>query len=113
MTTVEKITAKKDTILILDPEGFFVINLDRENGDIIVEHYTNVSKDEGKGSGKGSERVSTGKLNKVIVGADAHSIVQTIAREGLVSRLDHSAYLGMELYKAEQALKDGSKYEQS
>ena len=109
MTTVEKITAKKDTILILDPEGFFVINLDRENGDIIVEHYTNVSKDEGKGSG----RVSTGKLNKVIVGADAHSIVQTIAREGLVSRLDHSAYLGMELYKAEQALKDGSKYEQS
>jgi len=40
-----------------------------------------------------------------IIGTDAESIVQTIVREKLVTSLQHAAYLGHELYKAETALK--------
>ena len=39
-----------------------------------------------------------------IVGTEAEAIVQTIVREGLVSSLQHAAYLGHELHKAEVAL---------
>ena len=39
-----------------------------------------------------------------IVGTDAEAIVQTIVREKLVSSLQHAAYLGHELHKAEMAL---------
>jgi len=39
-----------------------------------------------------------------IVGKEAEAIVQTIVREGLVTSLQHAAYLGHELHKAEVAL---------
>jgi tetrahydromethanopterin S-methyltransferase subunit A len=39
-----------------------------------------------------------------IIGTDAEEIVQTIVREKLVSSLQHAAYLGHELHKAEVAL---------
>jgi hypothetical protein len=39
-----------------------------------------------------------------IIGNDAEAIVQTIVREKLVSSLQHAAYLGHELHKAEIAL---------
>lgn len=41
----------------------------------------------------------------VIAGSDAKSISDTVIRNNLVSRLDHAAYLGRELQKAEIALK--------
>ena len=40
-----------------------------------------------------------------IIGNDAEAIVQTIVREKLVSSLQHAAYLGHELHKAEMALR--------
>ena len=40
-----------------------------------------------------------------VVGTDAEAIAQTIVREGFVSSLQHAAYLGHELHKAEVALK--------
>jgi dihydropteroate synthase len=40
-----------------------------------------------------------------IVGTDAEAIVQTIVREGLVSSLQHAAYLGHEIHKAETAFR--------
>lgn len=40
-----------------------------------------------------------------VIGTDAEEIVQTLVREGLVSSLQHAAYLGHELHKAEVALK--------
>jgi dihydropteroate synthase len=39
-----------------------------------------------------------------IIGTDAEAIAQTIVRMKLVSTLQHAAYLGHELYKAEVAL---------
>ena len=40
-----------------------------------------------------------------VIGTDAEEIVQTLVREGLVSSLQHAAYLGHELHKAEVALR--------
>ncbi|AIY89220.1 dihydropteroate synthase-like protein [Geoglobus acetivorans] len=48
----------------------------------------------------------------VVTGKDAKSIIDTILRLNLVTRLDHAAYLGRELKKAEMALKLGKNYVQ-
>lgn len=47
-----------------------------------------------------------------IVGDNARSITDTVISKKLVSRLDHAAYLGIELKKAEIALKLGKNYTQ-
>ena len=81
-----------------DPRGWFVIDIDREREEIVVEHYMGYGKD--------------AKLHCRIRGKNAHELCATIARLGLVSRLDHACYLGRELQKAEIALKLGLRYEQ-
>ena len=47
-----------------------------------------------------------------IVGDNAKEIFDTALDMGLVSRLDHAAYLGRELMKAELALRMGRSYSQ-
>jgi dihydropteroate synthase-like protein len=47
-----------------------------------------------------------------IVGDDAKEVLDTALDLGLVSRLDHAAYLGSELMKAELAIKLGRSYSQ-
>lgn len=86
-----------------DPKGFFIIMLDRENGEMLVEHYENVEK---------GGKIVSGKLVHVFAGDEAQTLCQTIISSGAVSRLDHAAYLGRELEKAEMALKRGWKYVQ-
>ncbi|MEK6863551.1 MAG: DUF4346 domain-containing protein [Nanoarchaeota archaeon] len=49
---------------------------------------------------------------KIIHGKNAIDIYNTIIRRRLLTRLEHAAYLGKELYKAEIALKYGKKYRQ-
>ncbi|MBI5000355.1 MAG: DUF4346 domain-containing protein [Euryarchaeota archaeon] len=87
-----------------DPAGFFVIFVDKAKKEIVVEHYLNVEK-------KGA-KVATGRLNAVMRGKSAEKLSSAIVEAGLVSRLDHAAYVGRELHKAEMALKKGVKYEQ-
>jgi len=99
----EKIIAQREKQLKFDEKGFFVILLDREKGKIVVEHYLNVKK---------GKMIGTGKLSKIIEGNDAEELCDTIIKEGLISRLDHAAYLGRELQKAEIALKNNLPYEQ-
>ncbi len=70
----------------LDKSGYFVIHIDGDA--LLVEHY---GYDE--------------KLIRVIEGRDARSIYLTLIRNGWVSRLDHAAYLGKELARAEWSLK--------
>ena len=50
------------------------------------------------------------ELNCVIEGTTARAIYEEILRRELISRMEHSAYLGMELEKAEIALKLDKKY---
>jgi tetrahydromethanopterin S-methyltransferase subunit A len=77
----------------LDEIGYFVIHI--EDGVLLVEHY---GYDE--------------KLIRVIEGRDARSIYLTLIRNGWVSRLDHAAYLGKELARAEWSLKHGTSFVQ-
>ncbi len=75
----------------LDPKGFFTIKPFPEEGIIRVRYY--------KVEPEGHKKLA------LIEGKTAEEIVQTIVREKLVSSLQHAAYLGSELQKAEVALK--------
>jgi dihydropteroate synthase len=46
----------------------------------------------------------------IIKGETAENIFSTIEKMGLITRLDHAAYLGRELAKAEIALVTGKEY---
>ncbi|MBD3387880.1 MAG: DUF4346 domain-containing protein [Candidatus Altiarchaeales archaeon] len=90
-----------------DSGGFFYIYLDGARRNIVVEHYVNVVKDVGT-----RRRTVSGKLNKVFKGTNAETLYRTILGNSLITRIDHAAYLGYELGKAETALKNRVKYEQ-
>ncbi len=80
---------------VRDPAGFFVVTIERESHRLKCEHYTNGNV-----------------LHAVIRGGSAAELLFTIVQYELVSRLDHAAYLGRELQKAELALMHGLSYEQ-
>jgi tetrahydromethanopterin S-methyltransferase subunit A len=101
---VETIEAQRDKAMKYDPAGFFVIYLDEERDEIVAEHYLNISKDR--------DSPSTGKLNQIITGTSAEAICHTISRMGLITRPEHSAYVGRELQKADIAISEGIKYAQ-
>ncbi len=81
--------------LILDPSGFFIIYPKKEEGKIYLEHY-----------------FKDGTLNETIYGEDPVLIASTAIERGLVSRLDHAAYLGRELEKAFLSMCYGFQYTQ-
>ncbi len=80
----------------MDPKGYFLIKVDRENNLIRVGHCT----------------FPGNKMVAEVTGKTAMEIVNTIIREGMVSSLQHAADLGIELHKAEMALKHGYNYVQ-
>lgn len=91
----ETVKARLPKRLELDPSGFFVVLLNRPGGLIVCEHYEN-----------------SGKHSHTIEGKEAALVAATAVELGLVSRLDHAAYLGRELAKAESALRTGADYVQ-
>ncbi|MEM3342571.1 MAG: DUF4346 domain-containing protein [Thermoplasmata archaeon] len=101
---VPVIEAREDMGFEYDTKGFFVIYIDNALKQIVVEHYSNVIREEG--------RIVTGKLKYIIRGNSAKAISQTVIREQLLSRMDHAFYLGRELQKAELALKHNMEYKQ-
>ncbi len=78
-----------------DPSGFLVILVDRENAQLLVEHYS-----------------PDGALLHRFTGPDAESMCVALVDWTIVTRLEHAAYLGRELAKAELALKQGLAYRQ-
>lgn len=76
-----------------DPEGFFLVLVNRDTKTIVCEHYT-----------------LEGSLNEVIRGTTAEDVAYTAIKRGLLSRLDHAAYLGRELAKAETTIQCGMEY---
>ncbi len=79
-----------------DPAGFFVIQIAAQTHEILAEHYS-----------------PEFKLLRVLHGKSALEIYSTIIRKGWATSLQHTAYLGRELGKAELALKHGWLYEQN
>jgi dihydropteroate synthase-like protein len=81
--------------VVLDEHGSFRIVIDRMNENIVAIHFASSERD---------------KPINIIKGKTAESVYTEIARLGLVTRLDHSAYLGKELEKAEIALHTDKEY---
>lgn len=94
-TVVETFEAENTQPLVLDENGYFVIDADMNQQEIRVEHYS-----------------GAGLLDKVVKGKDVSAIYMTAIREGMLSRLDHAAYLGKELTRAAVALAGGKGYVQ-
>jgi dihydropteroate synthase-like protein len=92
----ETVQAAPETGFSADVKGWFKIAVDRGLGEIAAIHYP-----------LGEEEPDV-----VVKGRDSRAIYQTIIREGLVSKLDHAAYLGKELEKAHIALLLGRSYTQ-
>jgi dihydropteroate synthase-like protein len=90
------VAAREPPRFKLDPRGFFRIALDRQGGEVLALHFA---------EGRKSPDI-------VIRGKNAKEICDVALKLGLISRLDHAAYLGCELEKAEIALKTGKGYAQ-
>jgi dihydropteroate synthase-like protein len=79
----------------MDKLGWYKILVDRTNDELVAIHF---------------DRSESPDV--VLRGKNAQEVYQTIIREGLVGRLDHAAYLGKELHKAELAVLLGRSYVQ-
>lgn len=76
-----------------DKAGHFTIRLEEQS--IVVEHLNGKSR-----------------LLRVIEGKTARDVCLGLIRNGWISKLDHAAYLGRELARAELALQSGRPYVQ-
>jgi tetrahydromethanopterin S-methyltransferase subunit A len=82
--------------LKLDPRGYFVIMVMKEKeSPLVIEHYSN-----------------NGVLRNIIEGNDSACICATLIEKNLISQLDHAAYLGRELAKAELSINSNTRYTQ-
>jgi hypothetical protein len=87
--------------VILDPNGFFVIEIDRKEKQIRVEYFSNVYK---------NKRIVSGNLQKVFVGKKADALSDTISKNVPKLLPEHYMYLGRELQRAKCALEKNKKY---
>jgi tetrahydromethanopterin S-methyltransferase subunit A len=78
-----------------DPKGYFVISIDREEEQVVLQHYLTDHTPAHEMRGRLAEPMYLGLL-----------------REGLVTQLSHAAYIGGELAKAEAALHLDLRYRQ-
>ena len=98
----KRVTAKYHKIKdwVMDPKGYFLINVDREN-DLLRVGYCKFTK---IGNNPVNDMVAE------IVGKTAIEIVNTLIREKYISSLQHAGDMGIELCKAELALKNNLDY---
>ncbi|MHC4108810.1 MAG: DUF4346 domain-containing protein [Planctomycetota bacterium] len=81
--------------MVSDKAGYFVVYPDRARHILVLEHYCN-----------------DGVLDVVIEGRAAAELYYPAIDRGLISQLDHAAYLGRELARAERSLENGGPYVQ-
>lgn len=93
--TIETIQGYLPEHMASDPAGYFVVFIDRVRGLLMLEHYRN-----------------DGVLDHLIEGRTAAELYFPAIDQKMVSRLDHAAYLGRELARAEHALRTGEPYVQ-
>jgi tetrahydromethanopterin S-methyltransferase subunit A len=92
---IEMISAADAHHLVPDPAGFFVVYPDAVRQRLAVEHYT-----------------VAGVLDCIIVGRTPAAVCAEVVERHLLTRLDHAAYLGRELARAERSLRTGERYVQ-
>jgi dihydropteroate synthase-like protein len=94
---VPVVEAEETDSLRLDPKGCFKIHIDRNKGEIVLLHYT---------------RPDLVRPDVIVRGKSASDVYKTVVRDGLLSVIEHAAYLGSELTKAEISLRLGRSYVQ-
>ena len=98
VSQIPQTTLEKPLKFVRDKAGSFRINVDYgttvENSQIVATHF------------------KKNKPDLVIVGKSAKEIYEEIITKKLVSRMEHAAYLGSELQKAEIAMITGKDYVQ-
>ena len=100
----KRITAKYHKIKdwVMDPKGYFLIAIDRKNN-LLRVGYCKFTK---LGNNPVNEMVAE------IAGKTAIEIVNTLIKENYISSLQHAGDMGIELCKAELALKYNLDYVQ-
>jgi dihydropteroate synthase len=105
----------------LDPNGYFIIYVDREAGLICAKHYTNIINDRGLAVDPETGKVipAKGKVTRnsttLFTGRTAKEVCVKLFEHTQpcpVGMFDHAAYLGRELVRAEIALLSGAEYVQ-
>lgn len=103
----------------LDPNGYFIIYVDRAANQICAKHYSNMINDKGVACDPetGEPLPCNVKLERVPIavftGRTAKELCIKIFEEAKpcpISYLDHAAYLGREFIRAEIALINGQEY---
>ena len=100
----KRITARYDKIKdwVMDPKGYFLIDVDRDKN-LLRVGYCKITK-------RGN--FSTNDMVAEINGKTAIEILNTLINEEFLSSLQHAGDMGIELCKAELALKYNLKYTQ-
>lgn len=105
----------------LDPNGYFIIYIDRNERLIYAKHFTNVIDERGLAVDPETGKVipAKGKVERthttVYSGRTAKELCVKIFEETKpcpITFLDHAAYLGREFVRAEFALVSGKEYVQ-
>jgi tetrahydromethanopterin S-methyltransferase subunit A len=92
---LEVVEAALPARYVPDPAGYLLIFVDRTERRLLLEHYSN-----------------EGRRSSILAGTDPRALAASAVERGLVSRLDHAAYLGRELTRAADALERGEAYVQ-
>ena len=105
----------------LDPEGYFLIRIDTEAGELVVEHFGNGINAQGLATDPETGEVLSCRgggprtADTTYRGRSAKEVGIALS-EGdgpwPLSRLDHALYLGRELQRAEACLDQGLDYVQ-
>jgi len=100
----KKITARYDRIKDwkLDPKGYFLIDVDRSTKKIKAGYCKIYKKNKSQNH----------KMLAEIEGNSALELINTLIKKNFISSLQHAGDMGIELCKAELALKYGLKYVQ-
>ena len=100
----KRVTASYDKIKDwkLDPKGYFLINIDRKKK-LLRVGYCVITK---------SNDSPAHEMVAEIYGKTAIEVINTLIKEKFISTLQHSGDMGIELCKAELALKYNLKYTQ-
>jgi len=98
----KRITAKYDKIKdwVMDPKGYFLIGIDRENSLLRIGYCK-------------FKKLGNNPINDMVAevsGKTAIEIINTLINEKYISSLQHAGDMGIELCKAEIALKNNLKY---
>ena len=103
----------------LDPKGYFLIKVEPLTNELIIEHYLNNIDTQGRAidpeSGEliGCKTKTSKQPSNIYRGKSAKEVgIQISEGHGPfpISRIDHAIYIGRELQRAEQCLRNGQQY---